>query len=221
MMARLLSTPLGRQQQVLYLPVRGHTVVFGTADSGKTTLAIHRSICLADSSTDHYECTLLVTFNRCLVTYMAHLAGAIKGSVVVENYHRFARGYLSFRNKLPDRSSCNSDERLYSIRRGIRKARTAGTESPILKRHPKFFDDEFQWTQEHGVTNKEEYVETGRGGRVVGTDRPTLFDLYTRYLRPREKGGKKYNWSDLEIVRTIPMSHGNASATLRILRSGV
>ena len=201
MTARLLPTPVGRQQEVFYLPVRGHTVVLGTAGSGKTTLAILRSIYLADPSTDHSGRTLLVTFNRCLVTYMAHLAGAIEGPVVVENYHRFARGYLSSRNKLPDHSICNADERLYFIRRAIRKARNAGTESPILKRHPKFFDDEFQWIQGHGIKKKKEYVKTERVGRaaerVVRADRPALFDLYARYLKQRKKGGKRYDWSDL------------------------
>ena len=201
MTARSLPTPVGRQREVLYLPVRGHTVVLGTAGSGKTTLAILRSIYLADPSTDHSGRTLLVTFNRCLVTYMTHVAGAIEGPVVVENYHRFARGYLSFRNMLPDRSICNADERLYFIRRAIRKARKAGIESPILKRHPRFFDDEFQWIQGHGISKKKEYVKTERVGRaaarVVRADRGTVFDLYARYLKQRKKGGKTYDWSDL------------------------
>ena len=201
MTARSLPTPVGRQQEVLYLPAKGHTVVLGTAGSGKTTLAILRSIYLADPSTDHSGRTLLVTFNRCLVTYMAHLAGAIKGPVVVENYHRFARGYLNFRNKLPDHSICGSDDRLRFIRRAIKKARNAGNRNSILKRHPKFFDDEFQWIQGHGIANEQDYVAAERVGRatarVVRADRPILFDVYARYLKQRKKGGKTYDWSDL------------------------
>ena len=74
MTAMSLPTPIGRQREVLYLPAQGHVVALGTAGSGKTTLAILRSLYLADQSTDHGGRTLLVTFNRCLVTYMNHLA---------------------------------------------------------------------------------------------------------------------------------------------------
>ena len=113
MKAMALPNPVGRQREVLYLPAEGHTVVLGTAGSGKTTLAILRSLYLADPSTDHGGRTLLVTFNRCLVTYMKHLAGTIGRRVVVENYHKFARGYLACRDRLPSgRSISKPDERL-------------------------------------------------------------------------------------------------------------
>ena len=96
MNAPWLPQPVGRQREVLYLPAEGHTVVLGTAGSGKTTLAILRSLYLANSDTEHGGRTLLVTFNRCLVTYMRHLAGAIGRSVVVENYHQFAGTYTEW-----------------------------------------------------------------------------------------------------------------------------
>jgi len=35
--------PQGRQREVVYLPEHGHTVVLGTAGSGKTTMAILRA----------------------------------------------------------------------------------------------------------------------------------------------------------------------------------
>ena len=72
-MSNSLPTPIGKQKEVLYLPAWGHTTVLGTAGSGKTTLAILRALYLADPATDHFGPTLLVTFNRCLVTYMKHL----------------------------------------------------------------------------------------------------------------------------------------------------
>ena len=201
MTAGSLPTPVGRQREVLYLPAKGHTVVLGTAGSGKTTLAILRSIYLADPSTDHAGRTLLVTFNRCLVTYMTHLAGAIKGPVFVENYHRFARGYLNFRNKLPDHSICGLDERLRFIKKAIKKVKKAGDRNSILKRHRKFFDDEFQWIQGHGIANEQDYVAAERVGqaaaRVARADRPTLFNVYIRYLKQRTKDGKTYDWSEL------------------------
>ena len=42
-----LPRPIGRQREVLYLPADGYTVVLGTAGSGKTTLAILRSLYLS------------------------------------------------------------------------------------------------------------------------------------------------------------------------------
>jgi ABC-type uncharacterized transport system YnjBCD ATPase subunit len=42
-----LPTPEGKQKEVLCLPELGHFVVLGTAGSGKTTLAIHRSAYIA------------------------------------------------------------------------------------------------------------------------------------------------------------------------------
>lgn len=76
-MVASLPQPTGRQKEVLDLSEEGHTVVLGTAGSGKTTLAILRSLYLSDPATDHGGRTLLVTFNKCLVTYMRHLAGAL------------------------------------------------------------------------------------------------------------------------------------------------
>ncbi len=196
-----LPRPVGRQREVLYLPADGHTVVLGTAGSGKTTLAILRSLFLSDPSTCHGGRTLLVTFNRCLVTYVKHLAGAIQQPVVVENYHRFARGYLSFRNKLPRHSICNPTERQSFIRRAVREAQADGVQSSVLQRPAEFFDDEFQWIQQQGVANERDYIAAERIGRtatrVQKADRSELFGLYTRYLDHRQRGGKCYDWSDL------------------------
>ena len=107
-----LPRPIGRQREVLYLPAQGHVVVLGTAGSGKTTLAILRSLYLSDQSTAHGGRTLLVTFNRCLVTYMRHMGFAeSQHPVDVRNYHHFARGYLASRGRLPWSSICSPDER--------------------------------------------------------------------------------------------------------------
>ena len=97
-----LPQPIGRQKEVLYLPAQGHIAVLGTAGSGKTTLAILRAAYLADSETDHSGPTLLVTFNRALVTYLKHLASKELRNVTVEHYHKFARGYLNSREKMED-----------------------------------------------------------------------------------------------------------------------
>ncbi len=197
----MLPRPVGRQREVLYLPADGHTVVLGTAGSGKTTLSILRALYLSDLSTDHGGRTLLVTFNRCLVTYMEHLAGTIQRPVDVRNYHRFALGYLNYRGKLPPESICSPEERLRYIRLAVSQARADGVQSPMLRRSEEFLNEEFQWIQQHGIASKEDYVAAERIGqmatRVTRDERPLLFDLYNRYLNQRQQGGKSYDWDDL------------------------
>ena len=176
-------------------------MVLGTAGSGKTTLAILRTLYLSDPSTDHGGRTLLVTFNRCLVTYMEHLAGTIQQPVDVRNYHHFARGYLDYRGKLPQRSICSPEERLCYIRLAVSEARANGVQNSMLRRSEEFLDEEFQWIQQHGIASKKDYVAVERIGRaatrVARADRPVLFDLYHRYLNQRQQGGKSYDWDDL------------------------
>ena len=200
MTAASLPRPVGRQREVLYLPAHGHTVVLGTAGSGKTTLAILRSLHLCDPSTHHGGRTLLVTFNRCLVTYMTHLAGALRQPVDVRNYHHFARGYLSSRDKLPWGSICGPDERLRFIAAAVGTARSSGARSATLDRPKEFFDEEFQWLQRHGISSEQDYVDTertGRSTRVRKAERAAVFDLYERYLGQRAQAGKLYDWDDL------------------------
>ena len=195
-----LPPPVGRQREVLYLPARGRAVVLGTAGSGKTTLAVLRSLYLSDPSTSHGGRTLLVTFNRCLVTYMEHLAGAVLRPVDVRNYHHFARGYLGSRNKLPWGSICRPEERLRFIEAAMNAVRDAGARSAMSDRPREFFDEEFQWIQRHGIGNEQDYVDaerTGRSTRVRKAERPEVFDLYERYLDQRRAAGKRYDWDDL------------------------
>ena len=195
-----LPRPVGRQREVLYLPAHGHTVVLGTAGSGKTTLAILRSLYLSAPSTAHAGRTLLVTFNKCLVTYMEHLAGTMRHTVDVRNYHHFARGYLGSRNKLPWGSICNPNERRRFIESAERDARNAGARSSISQRPTKFLDEEFQWIQRHGIQSAADYVDaerTGRSTRIRKADRADLFDLYERYLERRRQADKMYDWDDL------------------------
>lgn len=214
MNAQALPRPVGRQREVLYLPPSGHTVVLGTAGSGKTTLATLRSLYLSDPSTDHAGKTLLVTFNRCLVTYMKHLAGSLQRDISVENYHRFARGYLSHRKKLPWKSISEPNDRLRFIRAALRQAREDGLEGQILVRPVAFFEEEFEWIQQQGIHQRKDYVAAERVGRptarVGRSERPLLFEVYKRYLEQRGLGGKQYDWSDLAstVISELQADHG-------------
>ena len=96
--AGLVRPDAGRiatQEKVLF----GHTVVLGTAGSGKTLMAILRARYLASTTTEHSGRTLLVTFNKTLVAYLAMRPAGLRG-VTIETFHRFATGYLASRRTL-------------------------------------------------------------------------------------------------------------------------
>lgn len=194
-----LPTAIGRQKEVLCLSAQGHVAVLGTAGSGKTTLAILRSAYLANSMTDHYGKTLLVTFNRALVSYLRHLQDDRLADVVVENYHRFARGYLASRHKLSRNGILSdSDHREALIKKVVRLVSKRYGSNPLFARPVELFSEELRWIAQHGITTCEVYKDVERVGRadarIERRDRELMFEIYETY---RELRGYKYDWDDL------------------------
>ena len=206
-----LPTPIGRQREVLYLPAQGRTVVLGTAGSGKTVLAILRALYLSDPTTDDYGPTLLLTFNRCLVTYTKEMLAGGSTAITVENYHRFARGYLNARGLMSPNAICETDERRRYIETALASSRESGTVAFVHERPVEFFEEEFSWIQRHGIRTLDQYRAKTRLGRtsvrVSRADRPAVFGVFERYLALRRERGRDYDWDDL------------ASAVLRALES--
>jgi len=85
----MIIEPKGAQKNVLALEAKGHTVVLGTAGSGKTTMVLFLAKKLSNLAGKPK--VLVVTFNRALVAYMNDIQSAVQG-ITVEHYHRFARG---------------------------------------------------------------------------------------------------------------------------------
>ena len=79
-----LPKPIKKQREVLYMPATGHSAVLGTAGSGKTTLALYRAAYLSEPSMPHAGRTLLLTFNKALVTYLKYLKSAELRNVQIE-----------------------------------------------------------------------------------------------------------------------------------------
>ena len=92
------------------MPVEGHAAVLGTAGSGKTTLALYRAAYLSERSMPHAGKTLLLTFNKTLVTYLKHLKPTELRNVQVETYHTFARGYLHARGTMGYNCICSDQD---------------------------------------------------------------------------------------------------------------
>jgi superfamily I DNA/RNA helicase len=195
-----LPTPIGRQRDVLYLPADGHFVVLGTAGSGKTTLAILRSAFLSHRNTKGGGPTLLVTFNRALVAYLKHLHDPTLASVTVENYHRFARGYLASRGKMGRNAICGPEEKANLISEAVISLSGKGRQPAVLSRGPAFFESEIEWIERHGIGSAQEYRLVERVGREAALDsksRDQVFQVYEIYLDARKNAGKEYDWDDL------------------------
>ena len=195
---------MGRQREVLYLPAEGHTVVLGTAGSGKTTLAILRSAYLADPSTDHNGKTLLVTLNKALVTFLCYLRPPEFNNVVVENYHKFARGYLNARGKMGKNDILSDpDQRVALIQQAVKNVKEKYQPNQFFERPLGMFSEEISWILSHGICNKDDYKNADRIGRassrIHGDLRNVMFEILEEYLSIRLKAGKSYDWDDLAL----------------------
>lgn len=213
-----LPRPAGRQKEVLYLPAKGHTVVLGTAGSGKTTLAIHRAAYLGDPALDHGGATLLLTFNKSLVTYLEGISGGL-GNVEVVHYHKFARGYLHARGKMGYNSICSRDEKETFCREAIQLVKDGIPHAPILDRPIQFIVDEFSWIAQNGIQTADEYSEAERvgraGARAVRADRPILFAAYQAYLAIRSSRRRLYDWDDLAQTVATEFAADNGDRRFR------
>lgn len=199
-MTAMLPRPVGRQKEVLALPAEGHTVVLGTAGSGKTTLALHRAAYLANPATDHGGRTLLVTFNKCLVAYLQSLGGRL-GNVEVRNYHHFARGYLAQRGKMERNAIASPDLAAEFGQQAIDGVKEAGWAATVFDRPIQFLVEEFQWISQNGLRSADEYADAEEqertGARVPQAERAAVFAAYEHYRVLRNAAGKRYDWDDL------------------------
>ena len=163
-------------------------------------MAVHRALYLANPRTDHHGRTLLLSFNRCLVAYLRSLAETIPREVTVENYHKFARGYLSRRDRMRADSICEPRLQRSLCERAV-SAMVERFDQPVFRRPVDFFVEEFRWLAQHGFTTEHDYVHADRvgraGTRIARADRPAVFQLYEHYRELRALRGKDYDWDDL------------------------
>ena len=196
-----LPSPKGKQKEVLALPGKGHTVVLGTAGSGKTTMAIHRAAILADPLTSNSGKVLLVTYNRTLVAYLNYWRPPALANVTIENYHRFALGYLASRGKMDSASICDGKPQIDLISQAVALVKDRlGDEAPALFERPlQFFVDEIKFLAHYGLDG-EDYIQSDRFGRGAGFSRqlrPALLEVRDEYIRLRTAVGKRYDWEDV------------------------
>ena len=198
-----LPRPLKKQREVLYMPSKGHAVVLGTAGSGKTTLALYRAAYLSDSSMQHTGNTLLLTFNKTLVTYLKFLKPSELQNVQVETYHTFARGYLNSRGKMSWDCICEPDMKRDFISQAIEAVKLKHEPSKFFSRPCEFFIDEIQWIFSNGITSLDNYVQAERIGRsgtnLSRTLRPIMYEILEKYVEIRTTNKRLYDWDDIAI----------------------
>lgn len=193
-------TPKGKQEEVMALPAKGHIIVLGTAGSGKTTIALLRAQHLANIPESGR--VLLVTFNGALVEYMRGISESRSTKLVVENYHKFARGYLKSRGRMPDWNGILSpDEKAYYIEQAVDVLKEEHPAESTLRRSKEFFIDEITFIEKFGVADLATYNEAERIGRAAANikreNRKWIFAVYKKYIELREATGRKYDWDDL------------------------
>lgn len=193
-------TPRGKQKEVVALPTQGHFVVLGTAGSGKTTIALLRALHL--SAIPFGGKVLLVTFNGALVKFMEKMADSTSSNLVVENYHKFARGYLNSRGKMPRWNGIfSNDEKAELIRTAILIILKANPNEATLKRSNEFFVDEITFIEKYGFSNLIEYQKAERIGRAAANlkreNRKWVYEVYLAYQKLRDERGNKFDWDDI------------------------
>lgn len=201
-----LPRPKGKQIEVLDLKPEGHNVILGTAGSGKTTLAIYRSMYLAKLEPE--ERVLLITFNTTLVKYLNAIVGEeFPLNIDVRNYHKFARGYLASKGKMPRWNGIVSgmedgdNKKLLFVRRALENVKKEVGVNSTLKRDETVFLEEICWIEKMGIVSLDEYEKVERIGRmdtrIRRDNRKYFFEVYKKYIKIRKSEGYLYDWEDL------------------------
>lgn len=210
----LLPKPVGRQRDVVYMPAEGHHVVLGTAGTGKTVMAIHRAVHLTSPSTAGHGPTLLLTFTKSLTSYLDHLAAGHRTQLTVENYHRFARGYLAAQGRMGPNAIVENQTRRELIEQAVSEVAEGYKPSSLFNRPAEFFDDELDWIEGQGLRTLEEYLAVKRVGRMSPLQVPTrtaIWKIRARFLDHLGAVGKRYTWSGLpSAVREALNADGTA-----------
>ena len=213
-----LPLPIRKQREVLYMPTRGHSVILGTAGSGKTTLALYRAAFLSTDGLAHSGHTLLLTYNNALVNYLTSISSSEElQNVQIETYHKFARGYLSFRNKM--QVNCILDERDKNnlFMESIDEIQKLYPMHPLFKMTKKFLKDEMVWVQSHGL-QKSEYCngEYNQDETPLPKEHRHIMCLIIQeYLKKRTEFGKKYDWDDLAFFVRKELESDNSERMYR------
>lgn len=196
-----MPNPVGKQIEVVGLSPTGHHVVLGSAGSGKTTMAVLRAKFLSNPRLPGSGRTLIITYNKVLMRYIASGGALAAASITVENYHLFARGYLNSKGLLPGTSIISIGNRTKLINQAIENVAAKYEENTFFHRHEKFFLEEIKWLAGHNLANVDAYVSARRTGRADANLsralRPVMWEIRAEYLALRKASGRLYDFDDI------------------------
>ena len=164
-------------------------------------MAVLRAALLSNASFPGSGKTLLITFNKTLGTYIRFLAADILHGVTVENFHRFARGYLSARGKMTGASILPTNRSAGLVQQAVSNIAADHDSHAFFNRPVSFFEDEIRWLARHGIVSAEDYASTSRTGRadarLIRSLRPTMWNILEEYRRLRGEAGYRYDVDDI------------------------
>jgi hypothetical protein len=99
-------------------------------------------------------------------------------NVVVENYHRFARGYLASRGKIGRNTICQPELKTHLIRLALNNIEPKQRQSPPIHKTPAFLEAEIEWIERQGIASLQDYLHTERAGRAASLDRSSRDFVY-------------------------------------------
>lgn len=208
-----MPEPIGKQIEVVCLATTGHHVVLGTAGSGKTTMAVYRARYLSNPALPGGGKTLVITYNKALMRYIAGVDILSTSNVIVENYHRFARGYLNSKGLLPDKAIVSMGQRRVLIETAVQDVKKEYVAQAFFQRHLKFFSDEIKWIASHNLPSVEAYIEARRTGRADANLsralRPLMWQIHERYLELRRSTGRLYDFDDIASAVSAAFDNDN------------
>lgn len=217
---RALPAPRGRQVDVVFMRPHGAMVVLGTAGSGKSLMALHRAVRLANPETTGHGPTLLITFNRALVGYLKSWNAGDLLNVTVRHYSSWARDIAVRAGSLSGYTRfAQYQHRDNLIRAGVDAARQQFPGAAVLAREIRFFADEFDWIAGMGCASESAYQATervGRGGGVNrGEQRSAVWGAYVAYRAALAASHFDDDWSGLTNLALAGLRSGLVHSDFR------
>lgn len=134
----------------------------------------------------------------------------LPGNLEIKNYHSFARGYLKFRNKMPERGAIYKDtEKASCIRNAINTLQSEHPDESTLMRPSEFFREEITFIQRFGYSDFNEYMAAERVGRgntnLTRKNRKWIYSVYKEYIRLRREAGRLYDYDDIAFYTYVEL----------------
>ena len=125
-----------------------------------------------------------------------------KRNLTIENFHKFARGYLNSRGKMPSYNGILSPQsKAQYIEKALQKVSASNPTESTLKRPCAVFLDEITFIQNFGFDSLEDYVAAERIGRASANikreNRRWFYEVFETYKGLRSDAGYMYDWDDL------------------------